>query len=170
MTAASCSARHRAAVHQPAPAVCAGGRLLCFPVRERRRAVQGRALHRRKPMPRALAEEMPTTCGTAATAGRGHALGPELRLSDGARPRYAGPHPIYRQPLQRSSSDPSEIPRGRSSRCRSTCMRAWKSTRTALCRAGSRPTAPWQAVLDRHDHRQQGCRRRVALPRAGLRP
>ena len=25
-------------------------------------------------------------------------------------------------------------------------------------------------VLDRHDHRQQGCRRRVALPRAGLRP
>ena len=27
-------------------------------------------------------------------------LGPELRLSDGARPRYAGPHPIYRQPLQ----------------------------------------------------------------------
>lgn len=24
-------------------------------------------------------------------------------------------------------------------------MRAWKSTRTALCRAGSRPTAPWRA-------------------------
>ena len=112
MTAASCSARHPGAVHQPAPAVCAGGRLLCFPVRERRRAVQGRALHRREPdAPRTGGGNCPRPVGPQRRPGRGHALGPELRLSDGARPRYAGPHPIYRQPLQ-GHLRPVRDPRG----------------------------------------------------------
>ena len=83
-----------------------------FPVRERRRAVQGRALHRREPnAPRTGGGNRPRPVGPQRRPGRGHALGPELRLSDGARPRYAGPHPIYRQPLQ-GHLRPVRDPRG----------------------------------------------------------
>ena len=88
MTAGILFCRHPGAVHQPAPTVCAGGRLLCFPVRERRRAVQGRALHCREPnAPRTGGGNRPRPVGPQRRPGRGHALGPELRLSDGARPR-----------------------------------------------------------------------------------
>lgn len=62
------------------------------------------------PMPRALAEEIAHDLWNRSDGqGEVHALGPELRLSDGARPRYAGPHPIYGN-RYKVISDPSEIP------------------------------------------------------------
>ena len=121
------------------------------------------------PMPRALAEEIAHDLwdrsdgqGEVMLSGQNCAYLMERGLGMLDRIQFIGNR-------YKVISDPSRFPR-RSSRCRSTCMRAWKSTRTALCRAGSRPTARGRPVLDRHDHRQQGCRRRVALPRAGLRP
>ncbi len=122
------------------------------------------------PMPRALAEKSPTTCGTAATA-RARSCSRELRLSmerglgmldriQFIGNRYKGHHPTR-----------PRFPERRSSRCRSTCMRAWKSTWTALCRAGSRPTAPWRARTgSTRPPPTRVSASSPALPRAGLRP
>ena len=121
------------------------------------------------PMPRALAEEIAHDLwdrsdgqGEVMLSGQNCAYLMERGLGMLDRIQFIGNR-------YKVISDPSEIPE-EIVKVSVYLHEAWKSTRTLCAALAAGQLRRGRPVLDRHDHRQQGCRRRVALPRAGLRP
>ena len=121
------------------------------------------------PMPRALAEEIAHDLwdrsdgqGEVMLSGQNCAYLMERGLGMLDRIQFIGNR-------YKVISDPSEIPE-EIVKVSVYLHEGVEKYTDALCRAGSRPTAPWRARTGSTRPPPTRCRRRVALPRAGLRP